>query len=208
MAAKFFHYVIAALLEELFGITAYGQGIPVKRNKGIFGKVALCIRTVKAQGRETLHLHMAVWLYGSLTSSKMKEVLCSSLFRSKIKNYIKANIWADIDSADENALKQMSCENCLSYSWPCDPHQFGHHGMVKAMECELASQCNTTNAVKMLALLSNKTTSNVNAEHLLKSQTVVTLMRMANGGPKEPTATSIIGVHQLCNALAATRTSN
>src|SRR5882762_2694502 len=42
-AAKFFHYVIAALLEELFGITAYGQGIPVKRNKGIFGKVALCI---------------------------------------------------------------------------------------------------------------------------------------------------------------------
>jgi hypothetical protein len=138
VAAKFFHYVIAALLEELFGITAYGQGIPVKRNKGIFGKVALCIRTVKAQGRETLHLHMVIWLCGSLTSSKMKEALHSSLFRSKIKDYIKANIQADIDSADENAVKQMSCENCLSYSWPCDPHQFGHHEMAKVMECKLA----------------------------------------------------------------------
>src|SRR5882762_12034477 len=70
------------------------------------------------------------------------------------------------------------------------------------------SQCNTINAVKMLALSSNKTAFDVNAGHLLKSRTVITLMRMANGGPKEPMVTSIIGVRQLCNAFAATRTSN
>ena len=138
VAAKFFHYVIAALLEELFGITAYAHGVPVKRNEGIFGKVASYIGTVEAQGRGTLHLHMIVWLCGSLTSSKMKEALRSSSFRSKITDYIKANVRADIDGADENAVKQMSRENCLSYSRPCDPRQFGYHEMAKVAECKLA----------------------------------------------------------------------
>ena len=61
-AAKFFHFVIAALLEELFGIKAYGQNSPVKWTEGIFGKVALYIGTVEAQGRGTLHLYIVAWL--------------------------------------------------------------------------------------------------------------------------------------------------
>src|SRR5882762_8564751 len=104
-AAKFFHYVIDALLEELFGIVAYNHGIPVKRTDGIFGKVTSYIGTIKAQGRGTLHLHIVVWLCRSLTSSKMQHALQLVLFRSKIKEYITANIRGDIDGADEVAVK-------------------------------------------------------------------------------------------------------
>ena len=69
-AAKFFHYIITALLEELFGMIAYSRGVSVKRTNGIFGKVTSYIGTVEAQGRRTLHLHIVVWLCRSLTSSK------------------------------------------------------------------------------------------------------------------------------------------
>lgn len=50
VAAKFFHYVIAALLEELFGIKAHNKQSHVKRSSGVFGKVASYIGTVEAQG--------------------------------------------------------------------------------------------------------------------------------------------------------------
>jgi hypothetical protein len=62
-AAKFFHFVIAALLEELFGIKAATQNSHIKRTEGIFGRVASYIGTVEAQGRGTLHMHMVVWLW-------------------------------------------------------------------------------------------------------------------------------------------------
>jgi hypothetical protein len=137
-AAKFFHYVIAALLEELFGIVAYNCGVPVKRTDGIFGKVTSYIGTVEAQGRGTLHLHIVVWPCGSLTLSKMQHALWLVSFRSKIKEYIKANIRADIDGADEAVVKRMTSKNGLSYSRPCDPCQPNYHQVAKTVENKLA----------------------------------------------------------------------
>lgn len=84
-AAKFFHFVIAAILEELFGIIAYRRGALVTRTDGIFGKVASYIGTVEAQGRGTLHLHIVVWLCGSLTSARMKEALHSEGFCDRVR---------------------------------------------------------------------------------------------------------------------------
>ena len=84
-AAKFFHFVIAAILEELFGIIAYRRGALVTRTDGIFGKVASYIGTVEAQGRGTLHLHIVVWLCGSLTSAGIKEALHSEGFCDRVR---------------------------------------------------------------------------------------------------------------------------
>jgi hypothetical protein len=78
--AKFFHFVIAVLLEELFSIIAHRRGTQVMWNEGIFENVALYIGMVKAQGQGTLHLHMIVWLVGSLTSAKMQQALKSNSF--------------------------------------------------------------------------------------------------------------------------------
>jgi hypothetical protein len=76
-AVKFFHFVIGALLEELFEITAYNRSAAPQRMDCIFGCVASYIGTVEAQGRGTLHLHMVVWIIRSLTSEKMKQALAS-----------------------------------------------------------------------------------------------------------------------------------
>jgi hypothetical protein len=91
-AAKFFHFFIVAVLEELYGIKAYHYGGHVQRMEGIFGKVASYIGTVEAQGRGSLHLHIIVWLCGALTHIQMKEVLKSKSFRLKVKAYIAANV--------------------------------------------------------------------------------------------------------------------
>jgi len=137
-AAKFFHFVIAAILEELFGIKAYSQHSHMIRTDGIFGKVASYIGTVEAQGRGTLHLHIIIWLCGSLTSQKMQKALKTEAFRTKIQQYIATNIRADLDGADEASVNRMPRECGLSYSRPCNPREPDYEFRSKAMEMKLA----------------------------------------------------------------------
>ena len=137
-AAKFFHYVIAVVLEELFGIVAYSKHTPVKRTDGIFGKMASYIGTVEAQGRGTLHLHIVAWLCGSLTSSQMRDALQTERFRSKIQDYIAANIRADLQGANEATFLKMPRVSGLTYSRPCDPRLPGYKELAKDVEIKLA----------------------------------------------------------------------
>lgn len=80
-SAQFFHLVINAVLESLLGIKGYAHNKHIQREKGIFGFVDAYIGTVEAQGRGTLHLHMILWLQGSVTSSQMKDLLLQEEFR-------------------------------------------------------------------------------------------------------------------------------
>ena len=135
--AKFFHFVITALLEDVFGITAYKGQTQVQRTNGVFGKVASYIGTVKAQGWGTLHLHIIVWLCGSLSLIKMKEALQSERFRAKVKAYIAANIKADLDGADAAAINGMPWVTNMSYSRPCDPRRLNYIKEAKSLELQL-----------------------------------------------------------------------
>jgi hypothetical protein len=138
-AAKFFHFVIAALLEELFGIQAYSNDShTVRRTDGIFGKVASYIGTVEAQGRGALHLHIVVWLVGSLTHVQMKRALKSEGFRQKLTSYIAANIRADLDGANQAMVLSTPRQNCVSYSRPVDPRHANYASVAKAAELVLA----------------------------------------------------------------------
>jgi hypothetical protein len=127
--------VITVVLEELFGITAYNKQTPVKRTSGIFGKVASYIGTVE---RGTLHLHIVAWLCGSLTSSQMKEALQTERFRSRIQDYIAANIRADLNGTNEAAFKEMPRVSGMKYSHPCDPRLPGYQKLAKDVEMKLA----------------------------------------------------------------------
>jgi hypothetical protein len=135
-AAKFFHFIIAALIEEMFGIKAYKPGCHVQRTYGIFGKVASYIGTVEAQGRGTLHLHIILWLCGSLSSTSMKHALQSEAFRSKVADYIKANIRADLDGLTGSQIQKLPKTTCVSHSRPCDPSE--HNYLQKAHDTEVA----------------------------------------------------------------------
>lgn len=88
VAAKFFHFVIDLVLEELFGIKAKNKRAKIMREKGVYGMVEAYIGTVEAQGRGTLHLHIILWLRGAPTAEKMKQALQSSVFREKVAAYI------------------------------------------------------------------------------------------------------------------------
>jgi hypothetical protein len=138
-AAKFFHFVIGAMLEELFGIKGYSkQTHDVRRTDGIFGKVASYIGTVEAQGRSTLHLHIVVWLCGAPTHVQMGQALRSAGFRAKVTAYIAANIHADLDGADQAGILNMPRHTGLSYSRPVDPRQPDYTRRTKLSELNLA----------------------------------------------------------------------
>jgi Helitron helicase-like domain at N-terminus len=155
-AAKFFHYVIATLLEELFGIKAHNKQSHMKHTSGVFGKVASYIGTVEAQGRGTLHLHIVVWLVGSLTHVQMKAALKSKAFRNKIKSYITANIRTDLDGADKNGVICMPRKTAVSYSRPIDPRRPDYSIAVKTAELEFARTVQHHMCSKDTCLVSKK----------------------------------------------------
>ena len=57
-SASFFQLMINAVLQELLSIKGYSGHQGLVHEKGNFGFVNAFIRTVEAQGRGTLHLHM------------------------------------------------------------------------------------------------------------------------------------------------------
>ena len=118
-AAEYFHFIINAILEELFGITKHKGHMTSER--GILGELAAYFGVVEAQGRGTLHLHMLIWLRGTPDCDRMQELLEVEAFREKIKQYIKANVRAHADELTEESMKKMPREPQLAYSRPPNP---------------------------------------------------------------------------------------
>ncbi len=98
--AKFFHLIARCTLDALTGIhmkTSPGRHI-ISHEKGIFGRVRCYVRTVEAQGRGSLHMHVLLWLCGSMTSSAMETALKTKEFRDRVSNFISQNIVGDINN--------------------------------------------------------------------------------------------------------------
>ena len=137
-AALFFRTIIYAVLENLLGIHGYSRAHPVTRQKGILGNVEAYIGTVEAQGRGTLHLHMLLWLSGSLTTSEMHKRLQEDEFRSKIQHYIATNIHADISCAKGFDVLSVQKEPNPAFSRPIDPRQPNYEAKSKEFEDRVA----------------------------------------------------------------------
>lgn len=154
-AAKFFHFIIKAIFEQLFGITKTGDG-HIQRHEGILGMVKSYIGTVEAQGRGTLHLHLLLWLMHAPSSAEMQRALTSDDFRSKIQGYIKTVIRADIHNFNTaSILSHIPKESGISYSRPLDPRVIGE-AELELQENKLARavqlhQCSSTTCLKMVS---------------------------------------------------------
>jgi hypothetical protein len=72
-AAKFFHYIVNAILESLMGIKS--RRCQVTSGKGVLGEVSGYFGVVEAQGRGSLHTHMLVWLCHVPNADEMVERL-------------------------------------------------------------------------------------------------------------------------------------
>jgi hypothetical protein len=68
----------------------------------------------------------------------MKEALKSEIFRSKVKNFIRANIRVDLDGADHEGVLQMPCHAALSYSCLIDLRELEYKENTKEAELRLA----------------------------------------------------------------------
>ena len=153
VAAKFFHFIVNAVLEELFGIKSGPRGLT--RREGILGEVSAYVGAVEAQGRGTLHLHMVLWLTGAPTSAMMKEALKSSKFRDKVRTYIDANIRADIGGASTAEVAAMPRAKAVGYSRPVDPRKPNYKQARDAADKELAKAlqlhtCSKSNCLKLV----------------------------------------------------------
>lgn len=120
-AATFFRLIINAVLHCLLGINAPSSGHPIERHTGILGNVEAHIGTVEAQGRGTLHLHMMLWLTGSIPAPQMRERLLREDFRDRIKQFISTNIHAHIPTHPGESILSVPKQPQVAFSRPVDP---------------------------------------------------------------------------------------
>ncbi|EAU82018.2 ATP-dependent DNA helicase PIF1 [Coprinopsis cinerea okayama7 len=123
-SAKYFHFIVQAVLETLLGIEV-SKSHPPRRKEGIFGIVQAYVGTVESQGRGTLHLHILIWLKDAPTPSRLRDLLQSEDFRQRVRDYVDACINADISGKTSAEVDAMPVDRELSYSRPVDtnlPH--------------------------------------------------------------------------------------
>ncbi|SJL05242.1 uncharacterized protein ARMOST_08608 [Armillaria ostoyae] len=120
-STKFFHLIAECTLNALLGISvqsSHGHHV-ISREKGIFGTVNAYIRTIEAQGQGSLHMHVLIWLKGSLTASKMDTALQSEEFHSHVSTFIAQNIVADIGSLSTCDI--LAAPELKDPSYSCPP---------------------------------------------------------------------------------------
>ncbi len=136
-AAKFFNFIITAILETLFGIevTKY----QVRNRTGIFGRVSAYYGLTETQGRGCLHLHMLVWLEDAPTADEMTARLKSTEFREKVVVFIKTNLRAYLPGLESSeSVKAIPREKGLAYNRPPNPNDVDFPQRLADFELRLA----------------------------------------------------------------------
>lgn len=137
-SASFFHIIINAVLHHLLKIKGFRSACSLERQQGIFGTVDGFIGTVEAQGRGTFHLHMLLWLKGSVPSSEMKKMLSTDEFRDRVKSFISANIHGDINDMDGPSILSTPRDPNVAFSRPIDPRLPNYDALSRAAEINTA----------------------------------------------------------------------
>lgn len=158
-AAEFFQVIIHAIIEELMGITVHKKHSRIQRTDGIFGRVSAYIGTVEAQGRGTLHLHMMVWLEGSMTEDAVKDALRSETFRNRIKKFIERNFKADLDGKAHEEIVSMKRATAVANSRPVDPRKpnYDYHARLAEIRIARASQFHVCSVQSCLRTIKGRT---------------------------------------------------
>ena len=136
-AAKFFHFMIATILETLFQVKV--TPAQVKSGMGVFGRVAAYFGTVESQGRGTLHLHLLVWLKHVPSPEEITTLLKTEAFRNRVVAYIRANFRAYVPGLESaESITQLPHNNEVSYSRPPNPDCEDYNQELQRSELVLA----------------------------------------------------------------------
>ena len=139
--AKFFHFIIKTILEMLFGIKVTNQR--VHSIPGVFGHVAAHFGVMELQGRESLHLHLLLWLKNAPPMDEMEEFLKDTDFRQRVKDFIKANLHAYLPGFESaESIKEIPNEVNIAYSHPLNPEIADYEEKVMDLERRVARSKN------------------------------------------------------------------
>ena len=99
--ARFFHFMVDAFIVHVLG---FG-----KARRGLYGETSAFYGTVEQQGRLTLHLHMLIWIRGTLPPDEMRRRILdpSSGFREQLVRYLEGTHAGDFMSA---SLKEVEAD--------------------------------------------------------------------------------------------------
>ncbi|KAK0235583.1 hypothetical protein EDD85DRAFT_791055 [Armillaria nabsnona] len=114
-AARFFNFMVNLFIQHVLrpGDVALS---------GLFGDTAAYYGTVEQQGRLTLHIHMIIWLYNSLSPQQVKDRLLAgdSIFHQELIAYLD-NTWPD------RTLKgNTNAKGCKDNKWKRCKARFPH----------------------------------------------------------------------------------
>ena len=99
--ARFFHFMV-----DMFIVHVLGLG---KKRQGLYGDTSAFYGTVEQQGRLTLHLHMLIWIRGTLPPEEMRRRILdpTSDFRERLVKYLEGTHAGDFMSA---SLKDVEAD--------------------------------------------------------------------------------------------------
>ncbi|KAF8219079.1 hypothetical protein L208DRAFT_1224831, partial [Tricholoma matsutake] len=107
--AQFFDFMVRMFIKHVLGVGT--------EHDGLYGNTSGYYGTVEQQGRLTLHLHMLVWINGTLTPEKIRQKILEpdSEFRKSLIEYLEGAHSGDFitgsqDEVKENQQHRMSDE--------------------------------------------------------------------------------------------------
>ena len=136
-AAKFFHFMIATILQTLLGVEVTPS--QVKSGMGVFGRVTAYFGVVESQGRGTLHLHLLVWLKHVPSSDEISTLLKTEEFRARVVSFIRANIRAYAPGFENGeSVKKLPHDNEVLYGRPPVPGSPDYDAQLTSSEVLIA----------------------------------------------------------------------
>ena len=171
-AAKFFHFMIATILETLFQVKVTPN--QVKSQMGILGFVSAYFGTVESQNRGTLHLHLLIWLKHAPSSDEMCELLRSEAFRARIVAYIRANLRAYLPGLESaQSIKKLPKEKDIAYSRPPNPTDPEYSDQLRAFELRVACTTQVHTCKLRRCLMTDSKTGRVRCKRRAPFQTAM-----------------------------------
>jgi hypothetical protein len=105
--ARFFHFIVEIFIKHVLGVNT--------KHPGLYGQTKAYYGTVEQQGRLTLHLHLLLWIVGSLSPQEIRERIMdpTSEFQQKIVEYLESVHVGEFLTGSMNDIKSQVAKDKL-----------------------------------------------------------------------------------------------
>ena len=117
--------MISMFIKHVLGSNAtvdgsqHSPGLQCDYSRGFYGETEAFYGTVEQQERLTLHLHMLLWIKGSVSPQRLRELVMdpSSAFQQDLVRYLKACHQGELLTGCKEHIKEVLNEKELQYDY-------------------------------------------------------------------------------------------